>query len=94
MITGALTGIGRATASAFAREGTSLVVAGRHEDVRMASANELRALGADVEFMRADVRREEDVRREQRPVRKDRRYGVKCIRPTRNTYQVRSESNG
>src|SRR5260221_1847804 len=31
---------------------------------------------------------------EQRPVRKDRRYCVKCIRPTRNRYQVRSESNG
>jgi NAD(P)-dependent dehydrogenase (short-subunit alcohol dehydrogenase family) len=62
LITGALTGIGRATASAFAREGTSLVVAGRHDDVGMALANELRALGADVEFMRADVRREEDVR--------------------------------
>jgi NAD(P)-dependent dehydrogenase (short-subunit alcohol dehydrogenase family) len=57
LITGALTGI-----SAFAREGTSLVVAGRHDDVGMALANELRALGADVEFMRADVRREEDVR--------------------------------
>jgi NAD(P)-dependent dehydrogenase (short-subunit alcohol dehydrogenase family) len=62
LITGALTGIGRATASAFAREGTRLVVAGRHDDVGMALANELRALGADVEFMRADVRREEDVR--------------------------------
>jgi NAD(P)-dependent dehydrogenase (short-subunit alcohol dehydrogenase family) len=62
LITGALTGIGRATASAFAREGTSLVVAGRHDDVGMVLANELRALGADVEFMRADVRREEDVR--------------------------------
>ena len=57
LITGALTGI-----SAFAREGTRLVVAGRHDDVGMALANELRALGADVEFMRADVRREEDVR--------------------------------
>ena len=62
LITGALTGIGRATAFAFAREGTSLVVAGRHDDVGMTLANELRALGADVEFMRADVRREEDVR--------------------------------
>jgi NAD(P)-dependent dehydrogenase (short-subunit alcohol dehydrogenase family) len=62
LITGALTGIGRATAFAFAREGTSLVVAGRHDDAGMALANELRALGADVEFMRADVRREEDVR--------------------------------
>ncbi len=62
LITGALTGIGRATAFAFAREGTSLVVAGRHDDAGMALANELRALGVDVEFMRADVRREEDVR--------------------------------
>jgi NAD(P)-dependent dehydrogenase (short-subunit alcohol dehydrogenase family) len=47
LITGALTGIGRATA--FAREGTSLVVAGRHDDVAVALANELRALGTDVE---------------------------------------------
>lgn len=34
LITGALTGIGRATALAFAREGASIVVSGRHDEVR------------------------------------------------------------
>jgi NAD(P)-dependent dehydrogenase (short-subunit alcohol dehydrogenase family) len=62
LITGALTGIGRATAFAFAREGSTLVVAGRHDDAGIALANELRALGVEAEFIRADVRREEDVR--------------------------------
>ena len=32
LITGALTGIGRATAVAFAREGARVVVSGRHDD--------------------------------------------------------------
>jgi NAD(P)-dependent dehydrogenase (short-subunit alcohol dehydrogenase family) len=32
LITGALTGIGRATALAFAREGAQLVVSGRREE--------------------------------------------------------------
>ena len=32
LITGALTGIGRATALAFAHEGARLVVSGRHDD--------------------------------------------------------------
>ena len=46
LITGALTGIGRATAFAFAKEGSSLVVAGRHDETGIALAKELRALGA------------------------------------------------
>jgi len=32
LITGALTGIGRATALAFAREGARIVVSGRHDN--------------------------------------------------------------
>jgi NAD(P)-dependent dehydrogenase (short-subunit alcohol dehydrogenase family) len=32
LITGALTGIGRAAALAFAREGNRVVVSGRHDD--------------------------------------------------------------
>ncbi len=62
LITGALTGIGRATAIALARKGPALVVAGRREDAGAALATELRALGAEAEFIRADVRHEDDVR--------------------------------
>jgi NAD(P)-dependent dehydrogenase (short-subunit alcohol dehydrogenase family) len=62
LITGALTGIGRATAEAFAREGARVVVSGRHDDAGRTLVGELTALGAEAEFVRADVRREEDVR--------------------------------
>src|SRR5438093_5193541 len=62
LITGALTGIGRATAIAFAKEGARLVVAGGREDVGQQLATELQALGADAEFIPADVRHEEEVR--------------------------------
>jgi NAD(P)-dependent dehydrogenase (short-subunit alcohol dehydrogenase family) len=62
LITGALTGIGRATALAFGREGARVVVSGRREEIGQALANELRAAGAEAEFIRADVRHEEDVR--------------------------------
>jgi NAD(P)-dependent dehydrogenase (short-subunit alcohol dehydrogenase family) len=62
LITGALTGIGRATATAFAREGARVVVSGRRDDAGRALVNELGALGAEAEFVRADVRHEDDVR--------------------------------
>src|SRR6185436_18375670 len=62
LITGALTGIGRATAIAFAKEGAKLVVAGRREDAGQQLTAELRALGAEAEFMRADVRHDSEVR--------------------------------
>jgi NAD(P)-dependent dehydrogenase (short-subunit alcohol dehydrogenase family) len=62
LITGALTGIGRAAAFAFAREGNRVVVSGRHEDVGQALAAELREFGGKAEFIRADVCREDDVR--------------------------------
>jgi NAD(P)-dependent dehydrogenase (short-subunit alcohol dehydrogenase family) len=62
LITGALTGIGRAAAVAFAREGTRIVVSGRHEEAGQALATELRALGAEVGFIKADVRHEDEVR--------------------------------
>jgi NAD(P)-dependent dehydrogenase (short-subunit alcohol dehydrogenase family) len=61
LITGALTGIGRATALAFANEGARVVVSGRRDDAGQALASELRAAGAEAEFIRADVRRENDV---------------------------------
>jgi NAD(P)-dependent dehydrogenase (short-subunit alcohol dehydrogenase family) len=62
LITGALTGIGRATALAFAKDGASVVVSGRNQDAGQALAAELRKLGAEAEFVQADVRHEDDVR--------------------------------
>jgi NAD(P)-dependent dehydrogenase (short-subunit alcohol dehydrogenase family) len=62
LITGALAGIGRATALAFAAEGARLVVSGRRADAGNAMAAELRDLGAEAEFVSADVRHEDDVR--------------------------------
>ena len=61
LITGALTGIGRATAFRFAEEGARIVVSGRRDDAGLALATELKALGAEAEFIRADVRHETDV---------------------------------
>ena len=62
LITGALTGIGRATALAFAQDGARIVVSGRRDEAGHALAKELRALGSEAEFVRADVRHEADVR--------------------------------
>jgi NAD(P)-dependent dehydrogenase (short-subunit alcohol dehydrogenase family) len=55
LITGALTGIGRATALGFARDGARIVVSGRHDDTGKALAAELRAAGAEAEFVQADT---------------------------------------
>ena len=63
LVTGALAGIGRATALAFARAGAKVVISGRSEDKGRQLAEEIRALGAEAEFIAADVRREDDVRR-------------------------------
>jgi NAD(P)-dependent dehydrogenase (short-subunit alcohol dehydrogenase family) len=62
LITGALTGIGRAAAVAFARKGATVVVTGRRDEAGKSLAEELRALGAEAEFLNADVRKEDDVR--------------------------------
>jgi NAD(P)-dependent dehydrogenase (short-subunit alcohol dehydrogenase family) len=62
LITGALTGIGRATALAFAREGARVVISGRKDEEGQKLAAELQKLGAEAEFLRSDVRHEQDVR--------------------------------
>src|SRR6202048_2700763 len=62
LITGALTGIGRTTAFAFAKEGAAVVASGRHEAEGKALEAELRSLGAEATFILADVRHEDDVR--------------------------------
>ena len=62
LITGGLTGIGRATAVAFAKQGAKVVVAGRRDEAGKALVEELRAFGAEAEFINADVRNEDEVR--------------------------------
>ena len=62
LITGALTGIGRATALAFAHEGGRIVVSGRHDDAGQKLATELGNLGAEADFVRTDVCHEDEVK--------------------------------
>ena len=62
LITGALTGIGRATALAFGRQGDIVVVSGRREAEGTALEAELRGLGTEAAFIAADVCHEDDIR--------------------------------
>jgi NAD(P)-dependent dehydrogenase (short-subunit alcohol dehydrogenase family) len=61
LITGALTGIGRATAEAFAKDGANVVVAGRHQEPGEALAQELRGYDVEAEFIKTDIRYEDQV---------------------------------
>jgi NAD(P)-dependent dehydrogenase (short-subunit alcohol dehydrogenase family) len=62
LITGALTGIGRACAIAFAHEGARVAISGRRDEAGQKLLAELRELGIEAEYWRADVRHDEDVR--------------------------------
>jgi NAD(P)-dependent dehydrogenase (short-subunit alcohol dehydrogenase family) len=62
LITGALTGIGRAAAKTFAQEGAHVVVSGRHDKQGEELVAELKALGAEAFFVSSDVRKDDDVR--------------------------------
>jgi NAD(P)-dependent dehydrogenase (short-subunit alcohol dehydrogenase family) len=62
LITGALSGIGRETARAFAREGYRLAISGRGDDKGATLTTELQGAGAEVEFFSVDVRSDEEVR--------------------------------
>ncbi len=61
LVTGAASGIGRATALAFARAGARLVVADVDANGGEATAAAARAEGADAAFVRCDVRSGADV---------------------------------
>ncbi|MGV1794410.1 glucose 1-dehydrogenase [Rhizobium lusitanum] len=62
LITGALTGIGRAAAIEIAKQGNKVVVSGRNEPKGYALAEEINAGGGVASFIRADVRNDDDVR--------------------------------
>ncbi|HYN95143.1 MAG TPA: SDR family oxidoreductase [Pilimelia sp.] len=61
LITGATSGIGRATAKAFAARGAKVFFCGRRVELGRAVEREIRAAGGEATFQRADVRREGDV---------------------------------
>lgn len=63
IITGASSGIGKALALRYAREGTFLGLLGRHRERLDAVASDCRALGADVAAGVLDVRSRDDLKR-------------------------------
>src|ERR1700689_3908340 len=62
LVTGGTSGIGKATALAFARAGAKVVVTGRREKEGAAVVAEIQKLGGTAAFPRADVSQEADVK--------------------------------
>jgi NAD(P)-dependent dehydrogenase (short-subunit alcohol dehydrogenase family) len=61
LVTGGTSGIGKATAIAFARAGAKVVLTGRREKEGAQVVNEIKKLGGDAAFVRADVAKDADV---------------------------------
>jgi NAD(P)-dependent dehydrogenase (short-subunit alcohol dehydrogenase family) len=62
LITGATSGIGRAAALQFASEGGKVGSCGRREKLGQEVEDEIRCRGGEATYVRADVRKESDVR--------------------------------
>src|SRR4029434_3268453 len=61
LITGGTSGIGKATATAFARAGAKVVLSGRREKEGAQVVAEIKKLGGEAAFVRADVAKDADV---------------------------------
>src|SRR5947207_15500747 len=62
LVTGGTSGIGKATAIAFGRAGAKVVLMGRREKEGAQVVDEIKKLGGDAAFMRADVAKDADVK--------------------------------
>jgi NAD(P)-dependent dehydrogenase (short-subunit alcohol dehydrogenase family) len=62
LVTGGTSGIGRATAIAFAREGAKVVVAGRREKEGNETVRQIKAAGGEALFVKTDVTKENEVK--------------------------------
>src|SRR5579862_4002558 len=63
LVTGGTSGIGRATATALAREGAHVLISGRSEKRGAEVVAAIEAAGGEAEFVRADLAAADDVRR-------------------------------
>jgi NAD(P)-dependent dehydrogenase (short-subunit alcohol dehydrogenase family) len=63
LVTGGTSGIGRATAIEFARAGAKVVLTGRREKEGAQVVAEIKKLGGEAAFVRADVAKDADVKR-------------------------------
>lgn len=62
IITGATSGIGKATAAAFAKQGAKVFFCGRRENLGKQNEREIREFGGEATYFKADVRNESEVR--------------------------------
>src|SRR5262245_42214880 len=63
LVTGGTSGIGKATAIAFANAGAKVVLSGRREKEGLAVVAEIKKVGGTAHFVQADIGKEADVKR-------------------------------